>query len=103
MAFASGKWALAICDNCGWSCKYSELKPFVLNQVDTGLKMCGKCWSPDHPQLQVGKNNRTPEAIALYKPRPDTGKQASTSFYGWNPVCSLTMRFTLNRVTVVTS
>ncbi len=103
MAYASGKWALAICDQCGWTCKYTELKPFVLNQVDTGLKFCSACWTPDQPQLQVGKANRIPEAIALLQPRPDTGRQASTSFFGWAPVIGLTAQFTMGTVTVTTS
>lgn len=100
MAYASGKWALGLCDYCAWSYKLHELKPFILNQVDTGLKLCPSCWTPDQPQLQVGKNNKTPEAIALYKPRSDS-KELPTSrgFFGWNPVLGLQMQVRMGQVT----
>ena len=103
MAYASGKWANALCDYCGFTYKYVDLKPFIFNQVDTGLKLCPSCWTPDQPQLQVGKYNRTPEAIALLKPRPDVGKKSSTAFWGWAPVCSLTMKYTLTPPTIATA
>ena len=103
MAYASGKWALAICQICGWTCKYSDLKMQVVNQIPTGLQVCPDCLDIDNPQLQVGKINRTPEAIALLRPSPDTGRQASTSFFGWLPVLGLTMQVSLGSVTVTTS
>jgi len=100
MAYASGKWALGVCDQCSWVFKLNELKPFILNQVDTGLKMCCTCWSPDQPQLQVGKNNRTPEAIALYKPKPDSAQlPGCRGFFGWNPVLGLQVQARMGQVT----
>ena len=44
--FASGKYALAICDRCGQQYKFLELK-----KEWNGLEVCPECYEPKHPQL----------------------------------------------------
>ena len=102
MAYADGRQAKAICMMCGFTVKYTDLRDYIFNQIPTGLRVGKCCYDKDNPQLQVGKYNRTPEAIALYKPSIDVGQQSSTSFWGFNPVCSLTMQYTLTPPTVTT-
>jgi len=44
MAFVSGAWK-AVCDRCG--------RPFLNRELrleHTGLRCCGDCWDPKHPQ-----------------------------------------------------
>lgn len=105
MAYASGKWANAICDICGRSCQYAQLRDYIFNQVPNGLRVCPECFDVDNPQLQVGRLNQQPEAIALWRPRPDTGIPQCRGWFGWLPVISLTAQCTLNAkgVTVTTS
>lgn len=43
-SYIRGDWN-AICDDCGWEYKASELK----SRWD-GLRVCYKCWEPRHPQ-----------------------------------------------------
>ncbi len=47
MAFASGKYAIAICDRCGFQYKYLTLK-----KEWTGFRVCPECYEPKHPQLE---------------------------------------------------
>jgi hypothetical protein len=75
MAYASGKKALAICDVCGFPCKYNQLKYVIEDTRRTGIKACPKCWDADHPQLQAGKL-RIVEAISLRDPRSDIPERA---------------------------
>lgn len=71
MTFTRGKYALAICDICGFECDYLELAPVVRDSHDTGLKSCKDCHDPDHPQNKVDELVIT-DAITLEDPRPDT-------------------------------
>tara|TARA_R110002020_G_scaffold3547_3_gene15867 strand:- start:1030 stop:1413 length:384 start_codon:yes stop_codon:yes gene_type:complete len=64
MAFARGKYALGICDRCGFSCKYLEM-----SKEWTGLKVCQECYEPKHPQLTPPRHISDPEA--LQDPRPE--------------------------------
>lgn len=68
-AFASGKHALAECDVCGRSVKYTSLKALVVNSTQTNTLACEACWNPDHPQYQVNKLDMT-DPQALLNPRP---------------------------------
>jgi len=45
MAFASGKHALALCDRCGFSYSYSDIRAEW-----TGLRVCPECFEFKHPQ-----------------------------------------------------
>jgi hypothetical protein len=99
MAFASGYEALGICDICGFSCKFVEMREYIFNQVPNGLKVCPTCFDIDNLQLQVGKHPKE-EAIALLRPRPDSGIPFCRGFFGWYPVIGLQAQFTLGEVTV---
>jgi len=65
MAYASGKYAIAVCDRCGFEYKLSQLK-----EEWNGAKTCRDCFDPKHPQLEPLPHVSDPEA--LYKPRPNT-------------------------------
>jgi protein-arginine kinase activator protein McsA len=64
MAYASGKYAIAICDRCGFEFKLLQLK-----KEWTGFKVCATCYEPKHPQLEPKRN--VGDAIALREPRPE--------------------------------
>lgn len=79
--YASGKFAIALCDQCG--------QRFKLNQLIKdwkGFKVCSECYEPKHPQLEPKRNINEPQA--LYQPRPEArmgvtiyvGFTADTSF-----------------------
>lgn len=52
--FATGKYAIAFCDRCGFKVPYLELKVQIVNMKPTGLRVCDDCMDEDHPQWQVG-------------------------------------------------
>ena len=52
--FASGKWAIAECDRCGFRYKLKELKRLVIKTKNINLLVCHTCFEPDQPQLQLG-------------------------------------------------
>ena len=56
--FASGKYALAICDRCGQQYKFLQLK-----KEWNGLMTCPECFETKHPQLE--KKNDPTDAQAL--------------------------------------
>lgn len=69
--FASGKYALGICDGCGGTFKLAALKDEYVKRKPKGVRKCDDCRDPDHPQNMFGE--RTPvDAQALRNPRPDT-------------------------------
>lgn len=103
--FASGKYAIAECDVCGFRYKLSQLKELVVKTKTTNIKACPECWNPDHPQLSLGLYPvNDPQAVR--NPRPDvsywtsgtSGLQLSANDvgypemgsrviqWGWNPV-----------------
>ena len=61
--FASGKYALAICDRCGQQYKFLQLK-----KEWNGLMTCPECFEPKHPQLE--KKDDSADAQALPWSRP---------------------------------
>ena len=73
MAYASGKYALALCDRCSFEYKLSQLR-----EEWNGLKTCRSCWEPKHPQLKPLPHVIHPEA--LYKPRPNNDKEVGEGF-----------------------
>ena len=74
--FASGKYAIAECDRCGQRYKLQELRKQVLKTKIYSIKVCGSCWDPDQPQLQLGMYPvNDPQAVR--EPRPDTSYQVS--------------------------
>jgi hypothetical protein len=92
--YASGRNAIAACDVCGFRYKLSELKALVIKTKTTNILACSECWSPDHPQLQLGMYP-VDDPQALRDPRPDTGYYGTGNngaggsrdiHWGWNPV-----------------
>ena len=69
--FASGKWAIAECDRCGFQYKLKQLKTIVIKTKNVNLLVCPTCWEPDQPQLQLGMYP-VDDPQALRNPRPDT-------------------------------
>lgn len=68
MAYASGKFAYALCDRCGFRYKYKDLR-----KEWNGAKTCRSCYEEKHPQLETTRNIIDPEA--LYEARPNTDKE----------------------------
>jgi hypothetical protein len=79
--FASGKFAIALCDQCGQRFKLLEL-----TKDWRGFKVCNECYEPKHPQLEPKRNITEPQA--LHQPRPEKrmgltvyiGETSDTSF-----------------------
>ena len=96
--FASGKNSIAECDRCGFRFKLTKLKREVVKTKNYELLVCGPCWDPDQPQLQLGMYPvNDPQGVR--NPRPDRSYVASgladSGFpsegsrniqWGWNPV-----------------
>lgn len=69
--YASGKYAVAMCDRCGQRYKLKELKKEIVKTRIFNIKVCPECWDPDQPQLSLGMYPvNDPQAIR--EPRPDT-------------------------------
>ena len=85
--FASAKNSIAQCDICGQRFKLKELKVVVVNTKATNIKACRECWSPDHPQLQLGRYPVN-DAQAVRDPRPDHAATdgSRVTQWGWDPV-----------------
>lgn len=62
--YASGKYALGICDQCGQQFMLNDLK-----KTWDGFKVCYECYEPKHPQLEPLRAVSDPEA--LKEPRPE--------------------------------
>ena len=76
MAYAQGKYALGICDRCGFQYKLNTLR-----KEWTGFKVCIECYETKHPQLEVKRN--VSDAIALRDARPDV--PATVAAYAGTP------------------
>jgi hypothetical protein len=96
--FSSGKNSIAECDRCGFRFKLTELKREVVKTKNYELLVCGPCWDPDHPQLQLGMYP-VDDPQGVRNPRPDRSYVASGLLpdgyqgegsrniqWGWNPV-----------------
>jgi hypothetical protein len=96
--FASGKWAIAMCDRCGQQFKLKTLKTEIIKTKKYDLLVCNACWDPDQPQLQLGMYPVN-DPQALRNPRRDTtyfqsgiSSDGGSSMgsrqiqWGWNPV-----------------
>lgn len=80
--YASTRFALGICDVCGFQYKLNTLKDVIEKGRVTGIKACTTCWDPDHPQLKLGEF-RVDDPQALRDPRPDSSeKDASRELIG---------------------
>ena len=68
--FASGKFAIAECDRCGFRFKLKQLKKLTIKTKNVSIKVCPECWEMDQPQLQLGMYPvNDPQAIR--EPRRD--------------------------------
>jgi hypothetical protein len=96
--FASGKYAISMCDRCGQQYKLKELRKLTIKTQQIDIKVCKECWEPDQPQLSLGLYPIS-DPQALREPRPDTSyvvsgigpngspEGGSRVFqWGWNPV-----------------
>lgn len=75
-AFASGRNAYGFCDLCSFRYPLKDLKKLVVKLKETSTRACPACWTPDHPQLQVGMYP-VHDPQALRDPRPDNSLAAS--------------------------
>lgn len=92
--FASGKFAIAECDRCGFRYKLHQLKSLVIKTKNVNILVCPSCWDPDQPQLSLGLYPiNDPQAVR--NPRPDTSYYAGDILghggsrvvqWGWAPV-----------------
>jgi len=96
--FSSGKNSIAECDRCGFRFKLTKLKREVVKTKNYELLVCGPCWDPDQPQLQLGMYP-VDDPQGVRNPRPDRSYVASgladsgypsegsrNIQWGWNPV-----------------
>ena len=58
MAYASGRYSVAICDRCGFRYKYTKLR-----KEWTGFRVCSECYEPKHPQLDPPRHLVDPQAL----------------------------------------
>lgn len=72
--YTSGKFGLALCDQCGQQFKLNALK-----KEWTGFKVCDECYEPKHPQLEPKRTLNEPQA--LLEPRPE-GRLGVNVFVG---------------------
>ena len=96
--FASGKIAIAQCDICDFRYKLKELRTLVVKTKNINLLVCRECWSPDHPQLQLGmfpvddpqglRNPRPDRSYVQGGPGPDgeLTEGSRITQWGWAPV-----------------
>lgn len=73
--YVSGKYAIALCDQCG-----QRFKLNALIKDWKGFKVCRECYEPKHPQLEPKRTINEP--IALYQPRPEA-RMGVTVFVGY--------------------
>jgi len=73
MAYASAKFARALCDRCGFEYKLGELR-----EEWNGFKTCPDCYEPKAPQIEPLPVVNDSEA--LYKPRPNNDAEVGEGF-----------------------
>ena len=61
--FATGKYAIALCDRCGQQYKFQRLR-----QEWNGLKTCPSCFEPKHPQLDLPHHKADAQALPWSRP-----------------------------------
>lgn len=99
--YASGAKAKGICDVCGLTMKLATLKALTVNGKVTNTLACRACWTPDHPQLHVGKRP-IHDPQALRNPRPDTGALDSRNVaWGYPTMYLLPATTVLGKVTTL--
>lgn len=96
--FASGKYAIAECDICGWRTKLWTLQKLTIKTKQVNIKVCPECWNPDHPQLQLGMYP-VDDPQAVREPRPDLSYPQSRSYT--EPPFGQQMALFVGQVTIV--
>jgi hypothetical protein len=74
MAYASGKYALGICDRCGIRCRYIDMRPQPVNGLLTEMRVCPECLDLDTSQPAVRARITAllgAEGVSLRYPRPE--------------------------------
>jgi len=123
--FASGKFAIAQCDRCGFRYKLRALRKITVKRTQTNILVCSGCWEKPHPQSFLGEVPvNDPQAVR--NPRPDTSYVVSGNSinndpsggsrifqWGWAPVGgardggltpnALQLNITLGAVSVLTT
>lgn len=76
--FSSGKYALGICDICGWRYPWTQLKLEPISAYgspsnqSSGLYACPTCWDPPHPQsflpIEVQRHGSDPQQLRFTRP-----------------------------------
>jgi NAD-dependent SIR2 family protein deacetylase len=61
--FATGKYALALCDRCAQEYKFNQLR-----QEWNGLMTCPECYEPKHPQLDPSYHSADAQALPWTRP-----------------------------------
>ena len=61
--FATGKYAIAICDRCGQQYDFHQLR-----QEWNGLKTCPECFETKHPQLEPSYHSADAQALPWARP-----------------------------------
>ena len=79
------RWALGLCDRCGFTYKLNQLRREIYDEKFNGLLVCPACLDVDQPQLQLGRE-RIFDPQSLLDPRPDVGVPGSTGLFGWLPI-----------------
>lgn len=74
--FASKKNSIAACDVCGFRYKLTQLRPLVINTELVDILACPACWTPDQPQLQLGRYP-VDDPQAIRNARPDRNYEVS--------------------------
>lgn len=77
--YASGRFAIAICDRCSFRYLLNDLRLETLSSIgapsDTKIhyKVCKWCYDPPHPHsyLPLAIKAEFPDAEQLHEPRPD--------------------------------
>lgn len=82
-SYASGKYALGICDKTGFQYKLKDLRYEYVNGVRTGRRVGYDVLDPDHPQNHIGEVDTT-DPQSLRDPRPPTNNDRG--LFGWRPV-----------------
>lgn len=99
MSFASGIYAIGICDRCGFQYKLLELREEISNRVKSNMLVCTTCWDKEAPEDELSLT-KVYDPQALRKARPDTGRMSSESMVGWNPLRGIGIKISLGGVTV---
>ena len=98
MAYARASKALGQCDRCGFSYRLNTLQYEIEDGKRNGLRVCSECFDVDQPQLKLGEVN-TSDNQALFDARVDTGREASTSYFGSNTLSSQALTGSIGIIT----